>query len=1636
MAKVFAVPNYRGATEARHSFTRLGTSDRNIDSIIEAADWSNEAMRHIVLSESTLSDAEKTRIETALEMCSDSVKARTASITASRLIAELKPYCDLVWDGDACFGVLLEILAGRLRVKNPSPATTSIAASLGDAMFAVGYAGGYGSPIAAKEYLKEASIESVEVVDGTPAVNWMVFADNLRLGASPSSAPSLPFVVFEEETTLMNCAHIRSSLSECIPSAIVYTIGFLLVIRFNGRAYIMNKNSRYNLASCVYTIANWAMAGALDERAGAKEAAITGIRFVTEKLVECSRSHTSPCVIARAMKSSYALILAGMQEGLPAHVRNAQRDALEQEVRELQLAGESWHSRVSSLDIDLAVDYGTAWNLLPPADIDSAVFVESLKSKVGSKHTHNKEGWDDFVSYSLSVITARYLNENPDAVVTWASGRADDPAWAHESRINRTGAVYPNHDERDHIIKAIPWKRHLENWHHSAQDVTHIMSDITTYRKGAPRVAASVANELLYVLHNGSLLSGMYTPTDIRSRWEKGSIPGDRVLYCAGKSENTKYGAKVRETISADDVLRECLSEIDANMATLSSYVGGVAMRAGRAGTEKLIDNVLAEARSGGTLISMDVSGWSPNMDRAGEMQFIDGLMSMFDVPDTMRCSCIFRDLNIVFDKHPCHTIFPMVDGSVQGFFGTADTIMHSLLAQYVLNKAKRDGHIEDIEDAVVAKVCLIDDILLSVKNTTAPIDAVLDMFKTGYAALGFTVDVVKSLVGNRTGVFLNRVYTSKGEITTSAKIFAKADREWDRPVVGIYDEVSSILSGYSGAADRGFSAVRAYRAACFRIAMRMLAAAHNASVGDRIPTALVAFLPPSLGGLGVPDFASWISEMAGASIAAHINVVCVSYLHAATTDATVARICRAVLNYVAYTPVKTSNAWTVASSPGAVSHVDFEDPISILSSAIAKAIARKRITSEIASLITARPTEEHISAISSILAANSYDAHLLSDFLAATPPAVGEVIMARFVKSTACSCLVRPADLLKARRKISHISRRVVSTAYTRVLEDPSRTVYVEATQIAAMLIKSRIGTLKLSNAVIPAPLDIVHHVGVESDIQVFLGARISRSAATGSSAVLRTYSCSVVESGMRLNDRDMGPFGSSARRAIRALSFIAAGHSNTKALSDLFCDCWGIPRGSVPAVAVPDVNPRRISLATASRNHSIRAYPNAHHTVTIKMSQALTKTEAIRTNVDMMSIRTILAASALADMDIIDLAGYKRNYAVVITKFFMQESTSICKDVSVPSASSLVPTTASSAFAAALSMAIAGDGVITIIESSAGVVSVLAPDSKLLSNVVRLSSVKSLASAITSSMGYKKQLQDQTRDDIDPVAGIAKIDATAVRNLANIMSEAFNECQGVARVAARVYGRRIMSAADATKIAPLQRATAAALKLGNDDVQRDYETILMTCTSAASSATGGTLIGSLRNAYADRYDEERARILSENPDGAGSKALTYGKLFLATMCRVTAQTGFTYGSTATRAAYLSIAACSNTILARSGLAALPIADDNCFSMDFVDACAGAVANIFPGNYADFDSIVAGVRYAAKRMAAFLDEDNAAVIAQSQPVIATTEEVVAHTAVDSVMAMFRTMSVGIGGLSEEVDVVPAEDRRNADDDS
>lgn len=267
-------------------------------------------------------------------------------------------------------------------------------------------------------------------------------------------------------------------------------------------------------------------------------------------------------------------------------------------------------------------------------------------------------------------MTAHLLLGKQHLKVTWRGPHKNPESldWVKDCRSG--SLVYPPRVKRlsevNRVTKVFQWTKHLEIWHWTVADVTHVNANIEDYFGDQ----GSNSNDFIYSLKHGKILSKSYTPSEIREMMASNVIAGDRVGAVAVKAENCKYPGKQRETVSGDDIMRELLSELDINIANILHATSGVAMRTGRNRIEVAMENITASSTDNSVIISLDIEGWNPNPPRVKEMQFAQLLIDFYDAPKGFRVENIFKDISIIADKQGYRDIWQAVDGSIQGFFG------------------------------------------------------------------------------------------------------------------------------------------------------------------------------------------------------------------------------------------------------------------------------------------------------------------------------------------------------------------------------------------------------------------------------------------------------------------------------------------------------------------------------------------------------------------------------------------------------------------------------------------------------------------------------------------------------------------------------------------------------------------------------------------------------------------------------------------------------------------------------------------------------------------------------------------------------------------------------------------------------
>lgn len=1204
MSRVFAKPTY---------VERLGDGNPARASIAHAV--AKESSRFITAAMVANDDITYTDV---LDLIDDGETGSIHSSIVSTVAHTSASYLRLeVVNGARAVDIIFRHVLASESIRDPSSEWGKVAQAA-RAAAAVGCVAGWASPGPSVSEIESVKLDSVHAWRGTKAVDLIALSDEIRLGFACPCAKEA-YMTARKESVRADWRPDMRKLSvdetrgaKILGARSVHAVGKTLVISLGRTVAVVDTAHRANLASCIYSAAMWAMS------AQGHELAAKAIEYVRTSLAAVPDARC--CELAKYLKSEYAVILCGAQTDAEPSLIQSQYDGLGAECATSVFWGKVRRFSAVMGSTDDAINFGTVWNILPPDDIDPAVLSSAFRKKCSSEKAADDEAWDDFVDYSAMVASAHYILAHRESEVVFHKAGADVPEWAARCRAGIL--TYAKKGTYDWISASIPWVRLMENWAYGAQDVTHVYSDD----------CASVDNELTYALEHGPLLSKTWAPSEIRAAWSSGSLPGSRNLYMAGKSENTKFDEKVRETMSADDVMRECLSEIDRNMTTIGHVVHGVTMRRGRSSVEHMINKVLSHGTAGRTLLSLDVSGWSPNMIRRKQMMFVDRLMSMYDIPASMKASTVFRDLRVHVRRGNFSDTFDMIDGSVQGFFGTADTIMHSMIAQWAFRNGREEGVFAD--RAKIDKVVLIDDILCCLDGIGAGIHDAVDYFTAQYARLGFAVDTVKTLAAPNIGTFLNRVYTPRGEIATWAKIAAKSDREWDRPVVGIQDEVSSVFGGFAGAVDRGMPIVRAYTLACFRAISRVCTLMGKGWVPSEGLFHISTLCPAAWGGLGIPSVTEWITG--GAAGAAPSRLAALASVARQVKSGGYGRadsIARGIYA-LADSPVHVRSPHAAFSNPTAVRPASVKTAGGGIVAAIRSAIRTKFPSSMFGRFYSLVPGEDVDSACSLAMSEGVFDAPVCEALWACTPYAVAESALSRFASSAEGLRWIKRKNLVEILRRT-----RQSDKANLRMHADAGESVTAHTTIDGSAIILDMINREGvchgLRNVISPAPADILGYApsSITSHVSAYIKASSNVYGRASDTPHTRTFTSATARIALPALDLAGNPILTAFGALIKAASVAESVNGCGSAAYAFVLSMWGVVAQSPMYYPIPSDNPFRVLSCYCAPSHSVRAVPNYAGSVKVSYNSGLRDFQLVNKNFDWATIKAFIMGACVVD-------------------------------------------------------------------------------------------------------------------------------------------------------------------------------------------------------------------------------------------------------------------------------------------------------------------------------------------------------------------------------------------------------------------
>ena len=157
-------------------------------------------------------------------------------------------------------------------------------------------------------------------------------------------------------------------------------------------------------------------------------------------------------------------------------------------------------------------------------------------------------------------------------------------------------------------------------------------------------------------------------------------------------------------------------------------------------------------------------------------MKFGNMLFSFYKLPKEADLGNLFKVLHMVSCHAGYHRAWDCTYGSIQGWFPTLDTILHSMMVQFAFVDARRNGHFDS--DARMNKLTLIDDVVALLMSVKGDVKLSVQAIINNYGRLGFAAEMSKTILRSAVFIFLNQLYCNGQEVITACKIFARIDRQ------------------------------------------------------------------------------------------------------------------------------------------------------------------------------------------------------------------------------------------------------------------------------------------------------------------------------------------------------------------------------------------------------------------------------------------------------------------------------------------------------------------------------------------------------------------------------------------------------------------------------------------------------------------------------------------------------------------------------------------------------------------------------------------------------------------------------------------------------------------------------------------
>lgn len=687
-------------------------------------------------------------------------------------------------------------------------------------------------------------------------------------------------------------------------------------------------------------------------------------------------------------------------------------------------------SRVSDR---LKMDLSYIFHGLPSPDCDGELLMKELHNKTHTSNEVNDSVFDLFMRYSksfdLSAAARKFKKAILPYIIADEGYNIEEESW-FRACLKGENAMPPVSDMgKAYLSGFFKHEEHMEYWYLEAADATHVASDYKMYSTISElmKIPKHIHNELLYTLKYGDKLHMKYKPGIVREKLAAKENFADWIAIVAAKSENTKYGEKVRETLSASDIAREATSDMDrcANKVTKLGSASTMRMPITTMNAKfKDITDITRMNHNDNTLImSLDVSGWSPNANRKYMFEHIRYVLGLTEGGNDIDYEHYWNTFKILIHKRGSYVAAPGDSGMYQGFTGTLDTALHQHMLFFAVRMAKEAGILTRNEAAY--GMCLIDDGVIAIdmdkmrskKEVEETSKRFAEHVISVYSLLGFKIDGVKTLVSNTKYVYLNRFFADGSEVLMPTKVLCKMDRELNRKFSTIREQIQSVFGSGCSAVIKGADPILTYYMAITR-SMQLLAMTHRpvmALSADTLYTLCLA--PRNVGGLNIPSIHEWIS---GSITDHYLHFAYITgYIHHILKERGIPSKFYANMRALYDQTFRDDESLTLLNNIRDIRYDNVAVPESIASRVIRESVIKYAKAPHYKETLKLSVDQRYVKSIYKAVRCMQIDASVLEELMNLTPLSSIQGVVAKCTRNELFNCLMKPTEKTKLMRTI-----------------------------------------------------------------------------------------------------------------------------------------------------------------------------------------------------------------------------------------------------------------------------------------------------------------------------------------------------------------------------------------------------------------------------------------------------------------------------------------------------------------------------------------------------------------------------------------------------------------------------------------